>query len=102
MSLNETDSNEDNNCVTEQPGEINDRSRAGSKSLEDSGEFVETSTESGTDEKRTESEEVVENKGSSSATKFNKIARQRPTILKQYITSIAQKLYLCELDLCIN
>ena len=60
----EVDSDEDNNSVGEQ-GETNDQTdQAGSETLEleDSGGSVETSKETGVDEKRTESAEVVEKK----------------------------------------
>ena len=60
MSVNpvEVDSDEDDN----EQGETNSQTQAGSETPEDSGGSVETSTESGVDEKRTESAEVVERK----------------------------------------
>ena len=64
MNPVEVNSDEDNNSVGEQ-GETNDQTdQAGSETLEleDSGGSVETSKETGVDEKRTESAEVVEKK----------------------------------------
>ena len=57
ISVNPVSDEDDN-----KQGDTNNQTQAGSETPEDSGGSVETSTESGVDEKTTESAEVVERK----------------------------------------